>query len=85
MNTPVALITGASRGLGRALAIGLAREGFTLIIDARNAAVLGETAARLRAAGGTVTAISGDVTDPAHREALVAAAAAAGQIGRAHV
>jgi NAD(P)-dependent dehydrogenase (short-subunit alcohol dehydrogenase family) len=80
MNTPVALITGASRGLGRALANGLAREGFTLIIDARNAAVLHETAAQLRAGGGTVTAISGDVTDPAHRNALLAAAEAAGRL-----
>jgi NAD(P)-dependent dehydrogenase (short-subunit alcohol dehydrogenase family) len=74
MNTPVALITGASRGLGRALAAGLAREGFALIIDARNAAALGEAAAELRAAGGTVTAISGDITDPAHRDALLRAA-----------
>jgi NAD(P)-dependent dehydrogenase (short-subunit alcohol dehydrogenase family) len=80
MNTPVALITGASRGLGRALAAGLAREGFTLIIDARNAAALPEVAAELRAAGGTVTAISGDVTDPAHRAALLRAAQAAGRL-----
>ena len=80
MNTPVALITGASRGLGRALATGLAREGLTLIIDARNAAALGQTAAELRAAGGTVTAISGDVTDPAHRAALLKAAEAAGRL-----
>jgi NAD(P)-dependent dehydrogenase (short-subunit alcohol dehydrogenase family) len=80
MNTPVALITGASRGLGRALAAGLAREGFTLIIDARNAAALPEVAAELRAAGATVTAISGDVTDPAHRAALLRAAQAAGRL-----
>jgi NAD(P)-dependent dehydrogenase (short-subunit alcohol dehydrogenase family) len=80
MNTPVALITGASRGLGRALATGLAREGFALIIDARNAAALHETAAELRAAGFTVTAISGDITDPAHRAALLRAAQAAGRL-----
>jgi NAD(P)-dependent dehydrogenase (short-subunit alcohol dehydrogenase family) len=80
MNTQVALITGASRGLGRALAAGLAREGFTLIIDARNAATLGEVATQLRAAGGTVTAVSGDVTDPAHRHALLQAAQAAGRL-----
>jgi NAD(P)-dependent dehydrogenase (short-subunit alcohol dehydrogenase family) len=80
MNTPVALITGASRGLGRALATGLAREGMTLIIDARNAVALREVAAQLRAAGGTVTAIAGDVTDPAHRDALLAAAEAAGRL-----
>ena len=64
MNTPTALITGASRGLGRALAAGLAREGFALIIDARNAAALAAAADEIRAAGGVVTAISGDVTDP---------------------
>ena len=90
MNTQVALITGASRGLGRALATGLAREGlsgeglsgegFTLIIDARNAAALDETAAQLRESGGTVIAISGDVTDPAHREALLQAVQTAGRL-----
>jgi NAD(P)-dependent dehydrogenase (short-subunit alcohol dehydrogenase family) len=80
---PTALITGASRGLGRALAAGLAREGFDLIIDARGAAALDAAAGALRAAGGpaaTVTALAGDVTDPAHRAALLAAAQAAGRL-----
>ena len=80
MDTPTALITGASRGLGRALAAGLAREGFALIIDARNAAALDAAAAEIRAAGGAVTAISGDITDPGHRAALARAAAAAGRL-----
>jgi len=75
-----ALITGASRGLGRALAAGLAREGFDLIIDARDAAALHAAAGALRAAGGTVTAVPGDVTDPAHRAALLATARAAGRL-----
>jgi len=83
-----ALITGASRGLGRALAAGLAREGFDLIIDARDAAALHAAAGALRAAGpaaqrpgGTVvTAVAGDVTDPAHRAALLAAASGAGRL-----
>ncbi|HEX5303032.1 MAG TPA: SDR family oxidoreductase [Streptosporangiaceae bacterium] len=74
MNNPTALITGASRGLGRALAAGLAREGFDLIIDARDRAALDAAAGALRAAGRPVTAIPGDVTDPLHRSALVAAA-----------
>ncbi len=86
MNNPTALITGASRGLGRALAAGLAREGFDLIIDARDPAALDASAGALRLAprpaaprpGRTVTAIPGDITDPAHRAALVAAARAAG-------
>ncbi len=80
MNTPVALLTGASRGLGRALAAGLVREGYALIIDARDAAALDAAAAQLRQAGGTVTAISGDVADPAHRAALLRAAEAAGRL-----
>jgi len=74
------MITGASRGLGRALAAGLAREGFALIIDARDAAALDAAAEAIRAAGGTVTAIAGDVTDPAHRTALRQAADAAGRL-----
>jgi NAD(P)-dependent dehydrogenase (short-subunit alcohol dehydrogenase family) len=73
------MITGASRGLGRALADGLAREGYALIIDARDAAALDAAAAALRAAGGTVTAVPGDVTDPAHRAALLDAARQAGR------
>ena len=82
-----ALVTGASRGLGRALAAGLAREGFDLIIDARDAVALDAAAGALRAAGpaaqrpgARVTAVPGDVTDPAHRAALLAAAAAAGRL-----
>ncbi len=76
-----AIITGASRGLGRALAAGLAREGFDLIIDARDAAALDAAAGALRADGTvTVTAVPGDVTDPAHRAALLAAARAAGRL-----
>jgi NAD(P)-dependent dehydrogenase (short-subunit alcohol dehydrogenase family) len=74
-----AIITGASRGLGRALAAGLAGEGFDLIIDARDAAALDAAAGALRAAGAAVTAVAGDVTDPAHRAALLAAAA--GRLG----
>jgi NAD(P)-dependent dehydrogenase (short-subunit alcohol dehydrogenase family) len=83
-----ALVTGASRGLGRALAAGLAREGFDLIIDARDAVALDAAAGALRAAGGPaaprpgrrVTAVPGDITDPAHRAALLAAATAAGRL-----
>jgi NAD(P)-dependent dehydrogenase (short-subunit alcohol dehydrogenase family) len=71
------MVTGASRGLGRALAAGLAREGYDLIIDARDAAALEAAASRM---GGRVTAIAGDVTDPAHRAALAQAAAAAGRL-----
>jgi NAD(P)-dependent dehydrogenase (short-subunit alcohol dehydrogenase family) len=85
MSNPTAMITGASRGLGRALAAGLAREGYDLILDARGAAALEAAARAARSAGGpgagsTVTAVPGDVTDPAHRAALLAAAGAAGRL-----
>ena len=77
LTPPLALVTGASRGLGRALAAGLAREGYDLILDARNAADLDAAASGLP---GAVTVIAGDVTDPAHRAALLRAAQAAGRL-----
>src|SRR5205809_14477 len=72
-----ALITGASRGLGLALARSLAERGWALLIDARGADAL--EAARVELSNRTdVVAIPGDVNDPAHREALARAACAAG-------
>ncbi|MEV5705456.1 SDR family NAD(P)-dependent oxidoreductase [Actinoallomurus sp. NPDC052274] len=68
-----ALITGASRGLGLALARALAQDGWSLILDARGAPDLEKIAADLAAAGVDVTALAGDIADPAHREALVRA------------
>jgi len=67
------LVTGASRGLGLALARQLARDGWTLIIDARGAEALEATRAEL-ANLTDVIAIPGDVTDGSHRQALAAAA-----------
>jgi NAD(P)-dependent dehydrogenase (short-subunit alcohol dehydrogenase family) len=68
-SSPVALITGASRGLGRALALDLHASGWQLVLDARNSTALADVAQRMP---GTV-AVPGDVTDPLHREALAAA------------
>src|SRR5204862_4202685 len=65
-----ALVTGASRGLGRALARALVERDWTLVIDARGAAALDEVAREL---GTGVVAIAGDVADPAHRAELAAA------------
>jgi NAD(P)-dependent dehydrogenase (short-subunit alcohol dehydrogenase family) len=72
----VGLITGASRGFGRALASTLAGEGWRLIVDGRDEAVLGRAAAEL----GDVVAIPGDVADAGHRQALAAAVADAGRL-----
>lgn len=71
---PTALITGASRGLGRALARQLARAGWDLIIDARDERPLLAVADEL-AQHTTVHAIVGDVGAEEHRAALVKAAA----------
>jgi NAD(P)-dependent dehydrogenase (short-subunit alcohol dehydrogenase family) len=68
-----ALITGASRGLGLALARELARRSWRLVIDARGADALEAARAEL-AAVTEVVAIPGDVADPEHRRALVEAA-----------
>ena len=68
-----AIVTGASRGLGLALAGGLARLGWRLVIDARGKDELGR-AARGLSEFTHVHAVVGDVADAAHRQALVAAA-----------
>jgi NAD(P)-dependent dehydrogenase (short-subunit alcohol dehydrogenase family) len=64
-----ALITGATRGLGLALARGLARRGWNLIVDGRDAERLRAVRDEL-AAVTHVAALAGDVTDPEHRRAL---------------
>jgi NAD(P)-dependent dehydrogenase (short-subunit alcohol dehydrogenase family) len=75
----IALITGASRGLGLALAQELAERGHGLVIDARGAQALEEARSAL-ARHTAVTAIAGDVADPDHRLELVAAATRMGDL-----
>jgi NAD(P)-dependent dehydrogenase (short-subunit alcohol dehydrogenase family) len=80
-NPPVAVVTGASQGLGLALADALADEGYALVIDARRADRLDAAVASL--SGRThVVGVAGDVTDPEHRRALARAAA---ELGPVHV
>jgi len=67
---PTAVVTGASKGLGHALATALAARGWRLVVDARRPG-------RLELPGTTV--LAGDVTDPEHRQEL---AAAVGRLGR---
>jgi NAD(P)-dependent dehydrogenase (short-subunit alcohol dehydrogenase family) len=76
---PHAVITGASAGLGRALAVELAKQNWTLTLDARRPEPLQRVADEL-AALTEVRAVPGDVADPAHRTALVAAAAQQGPV-----
>jgi NAD(P)-dependent dehydrogenase (short-subunit alcohol dehydrogenase family) len=66
----VAIVTGASRGLGRALARSLAARGWNLVIDARGGDALTAVADEL-AESTKVVSIAGDVADGAHRRALV--------------
>jgi NAD(P)-dependent dehydrogenase (short-subunit alcohol dehydrogenase family) len=78
---PVASVTGSSKGLGNALARGLATRGWSLVVDARDGAALKRSEGELRAlltGGAEVRAVAGDVTDPEHRRSLAAAAEAIG-------
>jgi NAD(P)-dependent dehydrogenase (short-subunit alcohol dehydrogenase family) len=70
---PVALVTGGSAGLGRALVIELAESGWTVVTDARRAQ-------RLTGLPSGVTAIVGDITDTEHREVVAAKVAELGRL-----
>lgn len=63
-----ALITGATQGLGRALAGALAARGWDLVVTARNASRLAETVSALRGHGHDVVGLAGDVSDAVHRD-----------------
>jgi NAD(P)-dependent dehydrogenase (short-subunit alcohol dehydrogenase family) len=74
----VAIVTGGSRGLGRALTAALLERGWTVVTDARRAGDLAATAAELDSP--QLITIPGDITDPAHRSALFGAAIGAGTL-----
>lgn len=79
----VAIVTGASRGLGRAMAVALAQAGADVALAARSQPDLDETARSVRAAGRRALAIATDVTAYAQVEALVARTV--GELGGLHV
>jgi NADP-dependent 3-hydroxy acid dehydrogenase YdfG len=76
----VAIVTGAGRGIGHAVAAALAREGAAVVLAARTRQQLAQTAAAIRESGGTALAIPTDVTQDAAVEAMVEQAIA--ELGR---
>lgn len=80
----VALVTGASRGIGKAIALGLATRGFDLVLNdiAAQADTLNATAAEARSHGGRVITLQADVSNKAQVQAMVEAAVA--QMGSIH-
>ena len=70
-NNKVAIITGSSRGIGRAVAEALASEGASVVLNGRNSAQLNDTLSEFREAGYTCQAIAGDISDYDFCESLV--------------
>ena len=68
------LVTGASQGIGRALAVEAARRGCLVLAAARSAELLAELASEVTTAGGTIATVVADVTSPEDRQAMVDAA-----------
>lgn len=71
LNNKIALITGASAGIGRASALRFAAEGAKLVLNARRLQPLQELAEQIRAAGGEVVVHAADVAEPGTAQALV--------------
>ena len=70
----IAIVTGASRGIGRAIALRLAQDGATLVLTARTDADLAKVASEIRSGGGNATTVARDLRDPNAATALVNAA-----------
>jgi len=80
LSVPVAAVTGANRGIGRAIAVALAASGFTVAASARDPASLAGTVAAAGKAGGTAVPLACDVRDEASVAAMAAQAQALGPV-----
>jgi NAD(P)-dependent dehydrogenase (short-subunit alcohol dehydrogenase family) len=70
----IAIVTGASRGIGRAIALRLAQDGATIVLASRTAEDLSKVAAEIKAKGGEATSVAMDLREPDEPAALVKAA-----------
>ena len=70
----IAIVTGSSKGIGRAIALRLAQDGATLVLASRTEADLAKVAEEIKSSGGKATYFAGDLRDPATPAALVKAA-----------
>jgi NAD(P)-dependent dehydrogenase (short-subunit alcohol dehydrogenase family) len=70
----IAIVTGASRGIGRAIALRLSQDGATLVLASRTAADLAKVADEIKSSGGKATSVAGDLRDPVVPSAVVQAA-----------
>jgi 3-oxoacyl-[acyl-carrier protein] reductase len=77
LNGKIAIVTGASRGIGRSIALRLAQDGATLVLASRTQVDLDKVASEIQHTGGTATTFAGDLRDPAAPANLVKAALAA--------
>src|SRR5271165_1751237 len=73
----IAIVTGASKGIGRAIALRLAQDGATLVLTSRTEADLAKIATEIKSSGGQATHVAGDLRDAEVPPAIVKAALAA--------
>jgi NAD(P)-dependent dehydrogenase (short-subunit alcohol dehydrogenase family) len=74
MSAPVAVVTGANRGIGRAIAVAFAAAGYAVLASARDPASLADTVAEVEKTGGTAVPAAGDVQSEVSMATLAAAA-----------